>query len=348
MAFSTEKLQPFFDPRVSLRSAHLNGRAYGYIYMPRVAGTPNHGTIILIHGFPDLSFGWRHQIPFLASLGLDVIAPDCMGYGRTDAPVYGIKDYTYRRIADDMETLCKQLGISEVILGGHDWGGAITYRIALLKPRLVKSIFVVCVPYTPPNPVYVPLAQQVATKLPNFGYQLVFASGKIEEQCNSPIGIRQFLMNMFGSRTRKGEFAFTAEGGPVLEKQKEIEKCSKVISEREMDYYVQEYARNGLRGPLNWYRTQEQNFVDEFEFFFDNGKHTDRRVKIEQESLFVLALKDQALRPWMAEKMEQRVPRLVRREVDAGHWCLWEKSEELNQMIGEWLKERVFNKESKL
>ena len=111
-----------------------------------------------------------------------------MGYGRTDSPAYGLKDFTYRRIADDMAELCRQLGLSQVILGGHDWGGAIVYRIALLKPELIKALFVICTPYNPPVPTYTPLAVQVATKLPNFGYQLVFASGLIEEQCNNADG----------------------------------------------------------------------------------------------------------------------------------------------------------------
>ena len=339
---SASKIKAFNDPRVELKSAHLNGRTYGYIYMPRASNTPNNGTILLIHGFPDISFGWRYQIPFLASLGLDVLAPDCMGYGRTDSPSHGIIDFTYKRIASDMAELCHQLHLSQVILGGHDWGGAIVYRIALLKPQLIKALFVICTPYNPPVPVYTPLAIQVATKLPNFGYQLVFASGVLEEQCNTPLGIRQFLANMFGARTPKGEFAFTAEGGPVLSKQKEIEKPSKLISNEELDFYVQEYARHGLRGPLNWYRTQEQNFVDDYAFFFKNGKEMEKRVHVEQETLFVLARKDQALKPWMAEKMEARIPKLVRRDVDAGHWCLWERPEEMNGYIGDWLKERVF------
>jgi pimeloyl-ACP methyl ester carboxylesterase len=342
---STSKLLPFHDPRITLKSANLNGRTYGYIFMPRAANTPNNGTIVLIHGFPDLAFGWRYQIPFLSSLGLDVIAPDSLGYGRTDSPAHGLEPFTYKRIANDIATLCTQLGLSRIILGGHDWGGAIVYRIALYHPQLIRAVFAICTPYNPPVPTYTPLAIQVATKLPNFGYQLVFASGVLEENCNTPLGIRQFLMNMYGARTSKGEFAFSAEGGPILAKQQQITTPSKIISEEELDYYVQEYSRHGLRGPLNWYRTQEDNFVDEYAFFFKNGKETDKRVKVEQETLFVLAKKDQALKEWMAEKMEQRVPKLTRRSVDAGHWCLWEKPEEMNGIIGDWLKEKVFGKE---
>ena len=134
----------------------------------------------------------------------------------------------------------------------------------------------------------------------------------------------------------------------MLEKQRRIEKPSKVISEEELEYYVQEYSRSGLRGPLNWYRAGEENFVHDYEVFFGNGKNADKRVIVEQETLFVLAKKDQALQRWMADKMEARIPKLRRREVDAGHWCLWERPEEMNAIIGEWLREKVFARESKM
>ena len=271
-----------------------------------------------------------------------------MGYGRTDAPPYTLADYTYKRIADDIGTLCQQLNLSSIILGGHDWGGAIVYRLAQYHPQLVKALFVICTPYNPPKPTYTPLAQMVAGPLPNFGYQMHFASGELERECASPHGIRQFLMNTFGAKTPDGKFAFSAEKGVDIAKQRQIEKQSRILSGEELDFYVQEYARHGLRGPLNWYRTQELNFMDDWKFFFDGGKDTKREVGVEQECLFVLATKDQALKPWMAAKMGERVKKLTRGEVEAGHWCLWEKPEEINGMVKEWLEGKVWGGKSKL
>ena len=72
------------DPRVKYEKAVLNGKTYNYILAePDCDPT---GTVFLIHGWPDLSVGWRHQIPLLLSKGLRVVAPDMMGYGGTDAP----------------------------------------------------------------------------------------------------------------------------------------------------------------------------------------------------------------------------------------------------------------------
>ena len=342
-----DKIQPFDDPRVSYRSAHLNGLTYGYLYSAPPPSTPARGTILLIHGFPDLSFGWRYQIPYLNSLGLTCIAPDCVGYGRTDAPPYSLRDYTFRRLADDMAELCRQLDLSSVILGGHDWGGACAWRMTQYHPSLCAATFVICVPFFTPGTEYETLASVVKTKLPKFGYQLNFASGTLEDHVRSPDEIRRFLHNMYGARTADGRVAFSPEKGVDLDAQRVTGK-NKLLSDDEMDYYVREYSRHGVHGPLNWYRTGEPNYDDELEFFFDAHKKPKRDLGIKnKEVLFVLAANDTVLRPSMAAAMPQRIERLTRREVKAGHWAMWQKPDEINSLIGRWLKEKVW-RDSKL
>lgn len=296
--------------------------------------------------------GWRYQIPFLTDLGLDVVALDCMGYGRTDSPRYTLQAYTYRRIADDIASLAEQLSLSHIILGGHDWGGAIVYRVAQYQPHLVTAVFSICTPFQPPNPKYEPLGILVQARLPNFAYQQHFASGEIEAAVRSKAEIRQFLNNLYGARTPEGRTAFDAEKGVDLAAQARVGK-NRLLNDEEMDYYVDEYARHGLNGPLNWYRNREENFMNEWRDFFDHGRKSPeqaaRDVTIRQPVLFVLATKDQALKPFMAAKMGERIPNLTRKEVVAGHWALWEKPEECNRLISEWLHEKVFkSRDSKL
>ncbi|KIV80109.1 hypothetical protein PV11_07631 [Exophiala sideris] len=342
-----DKIRPHNDPRISYRSAHLNGHTYGYIFSPASPSTPKRGTIFLIHGFPDISMGWRYQIPFLTSLGLDVVALDCMGYGRTDSPLHTLQAYTYKRISDDIATLASQLSLARIILGGHDWGGAIVYRVAQYHPHLITALFSICTPFQAPTPKYEPLGILVQSRLPNFAYQQHFASGEIEATVSSKSEIRQFLDNLYGARTPEGQVAFTAETGVDLAAQPRVGK-NRLLTDEEMDYYVDEYARHGLNGPLNWYRNREDNFMNEWRDFFDNGKKSAEQAKrdttIHQPVLFVLATKDQALKPFMAAKMGERIPNLTRKEVDAGHWALWQRPEECNQLIGEWLHEKVFGR----
>ncbi|KAJ9651530.1 hypothetical protein H2198_009198 [Neophaeococcomyces mojaviensis] len=345
---SVDKLKPFHDPRVSLKSAILNGYTYGYLHALPPTGTPKRATVVLVHGFPDISFGWRYQIPYLAGLGLEVIAPDCLGYGRSDAPpTSSITAYTYKRIATDIASLCAQLGIQNIILGGHDWGGAIVYRVAQFQPQLVKAVFSICTPYELPRPAYLPLTQLVAKQVPNFAYQLHFVSGEVEEVTKSPLEIRQFLNSMYGARTitpdgSRGESAFDATGRVGLHLLPKMGK-TKLLTDEEMDYYVHEYSRHGINGPLNWYRAREAMFLDDLDFFFDGPKTDPKDFEgkvhgIEQPTLFVFATRDTALQEWMSKNMEDRIPRLTRRTVQAGHWALWERPAECNEIIGNWIE----------
>jgi soluble epoxide hydrolase/lipid-phosphate phosphatase len=151
---------------------------------------------------------------------------------------------------------------------------------------------------------------------------------------------------MYGARTPEGEVAFQANGRVDFERQRRVGK-TKLLDDDEMDYYVDEYARHGLNGPLNWYRVREDNYMDEWKYFFDEGRKSRqdalRDLTFKQEILFVLATKDQTLKPFMAAKMGERIPNLTRREVDSGHWALWQRPEECNKIIGDWLHEKVFS-----
>ena len=151
---------------------------------------------------------------------------------------------------------------------------------------------------------------------------------------------------MYGARGPNGEIAFDATKGVFLENLPKL-GMTKLLSEAELEYYTQEYARHGLHGPLNWYRTREMNYVEELEYFFKDGR-SEERPRIGQEVLFVLATKDQALNAHMAAKMEERIARLTRRQVTAGHWALWEKPEEVNRILKEWFDGVVFGGKSKL
>ncbi|KXH27532.1 epoxide hydrolase [Colletotrichum salicis] len=108
------------------------------------------GTVFLVHGWPDLALGWANHIPFLLSKGLSVVALDKIGYGGTDLSE-DVKFYTWKRAADDIATLSSQLGLSRIILGGHDFGGAVVYRTAIWHPDLVAAFYVLNTPFAAPT-----------------------------------------------------------------------------------------------------------------------------------------------------------------------------------------------------
>ncbi|KAK4225533.1 putative epoxide hydrolase [Podospora fimiseda] len=341
-----DKLTPT-DPRVTHHTIQLppsrNSRTYHYL-LASPSSSPPLGTVLLIHGFPDLSFGWRYQIPHLLSLNLRVIIPDMLGYGRSSSPSNS-SFYSFKSICDDLASLLTVINEPQVIIGGHDWGGAVVWRMCLWYPSVIKAVFSVCTPYTPPNPQFMDKKTIVEHVLPNFGYQLQFEALDLENKIMSQgrDGIRKFLSCLYGAKVKEtGKSAMTGEKGIELElfDGEQIGK-SPLVSDEELEFYVSEYERNGIHGPLNWYRTWEVNFQEERELINEG------RLKISQPALIVTASRDIALPPAMAAGMDKWVERLMRRGVEASHWAIWEKPEEVNGYIEEFLKEVLGEKKVK-
>ncbi|KAH9844673.1 epoxide hydrolase [Teratosphaeria destructans] len=107
------------DPRITHAYCTINGKKWHYLDSSPPSPTPTKGTLILIHGFPDLSLAWRHQIPFLNALGFRTLALDCMGYGET-GPSPSLHDYSFKTHADAIAALAASLGVTEVVVGGHE------------------------------------------------------------------------------------------------------------------------------------------------------------------------------------------------------------------------------------
>ncbi|CAI7569189.1 unnamed protein product [Penicillium bialowiezense] len=327
---AVDKIQVSGDSRVEYKTASLNGRTYSYLLSQPKSGTYK-ATIFLIHGFPDISMGWRYQIPMFVDMGLRVVAPDCLGYGRTDAPD-DFTPYSHKSCAADIKALANHLGETQIILGGHDWGAAFAYRIALWYPELVSHLFTVCVPYARPMKEDISLESLVQNAAPHFAYQLQFKSGEVEKFIRSKSEIRQFLLALYGGRTEAGEVGFDAHKGVLADKIGGL-KPSRLLTEEELEYYTNEFARSGIHGPLNWYRTREVNHREELEIL-------DRQIQI--PTLFIQALRDQALPPHLGKSMAKHIPNFTLKQVNTSHWALWEKPEEVNHIISDWFKENVF------
>lgn len=112
-----------------------------------VTGPP----VLLLHGFPELWYSWRHQIVFLSSAGYRVIAPDLRGYGDSDAPPSS-ESYTTLHIVGDLVGLLDELGIEKVLLVGHDWGALIAWYFCLFRPDKIKASVILSVQFFPRNP----------------------------------------------------------------------------------------------------------------------------------------------------------------------------------------------------
>ncbi|KAJ4315602.1 hypothetical protein N0V94_005857 [Neodidymelliopsis sp. IMI 364377] len=328
---SLNPIRPIGDERIEHKTAVLNGYTYRYLY-----AVPNSGkwreTVFLIHGWPDLSLGWRYQIPMLVSLGFRVVAPDMMGYGGTDAPKVPpnpISLYGLKRASDDIAALAKEVNAPRIILGGHDWGGFVVWRAAQWHPQLVSHVFSVCTPYTAPNEKYFSTEQLVKGPLPQFAYQLHLASGEVEKSVDDEKSIRQFLRGLYGARGPNGELAFDPEKGIIAENLEKVGE-SKVLNGEVLEYYVKQYSRHGIHPTLNWYRQRRTNW-EEDQALLD-------KKTIQQPVLFIQATYDSVLKPEMSKSMDSLIPRLTRGEVAATHWALTQKPADVNLIIRQWLE----------
>lgn len=289
--------------------------------------------ICLCHGFPESWFSWRYQIPALAQAGFRVLAIDMKGYGDSSSPPE-IEEYAMELLCEEMVTFLNKLGIPQAVFIGHDWAGVLVWNMALFHPERVRAVASLNTPLMPPNPEVSPM--EVIRSIPVFNYQLYFQEPGVAEA--------ELEKNM--SRTFKSFFRASedmglltvnkaTEMGGILVGTPEDPKVSKITTEEEIEYYIQQFKKSGFRGPLNWYRNTERNWKW-------SCKALGRKILV--PALMVTAEKDIVLRPEMSKNMENWIPFLKRGHIeDCGHWTQIEKPAEVNQILIKWLKTEIQN-----
>ncbi|KAK3949814.1 Alpha/Beta hydrolase protein [Pseudoneurospora amorphoporcata] len=338
------------DPRVTHHFTTIpstpTSESITYHYLlanPNSSSFPNGptSTVLLLHGWPDLSLGWRYQVPFLLSLGLRVIIPDMFGYGLTSSPS-SPTEYSLKKLSAHMAHIIRQVTSSTekpfepVLLGTHDWGAFLGWRLAIYYPELIKGVFAFCIPYTPPEGEVTSLEEHVR-KHPELGYQLQNAGGDIDKAvAGDRKKVRGWLNAMFGGVDKEaGAMAFDPWKGLDLGKLDEV-GASPLVGEEIMDFYVDEYSRNGIQGPMNWYRTREINLQDELPLA---EKYANWQFQV--PVMIVMVGHDPALPPELTDGMEKYFAKGLRKEVvpEASHWVLIHTPEEVNKLVGEFLEQ---------
>ncbi|KAI9671008.1 MAG: hypothetical protein M1831_005093 [Alyxoria varia] len=273
------------------------------------------------------------KYPYLSNSGCD--APP--------VPPESISRYGLKAASDAIADLAQQLQIPKIILGGHDWGGLVVYRCAQYHPELVSHIISICTPYVPPSLQFVSL-EELAKRAPFFGYQLQLAGNEVEDVVKGEEKIRQFLKGVYGARTPDKNFLFDAQKGLDLDVLPRLGR-SPLLSDQELDYYVQEYCRHSnIHGTLNWYRTRRVNHADESSILSSYSPSSGALRLIDKPTLFIAGAKDPVLLPVLSEGMdrfwgtdESGRSLLSKKQVNAGHWALWEDAEGVNRELEDWL-----------
>ena len=219
--------------------------------------------VVLLHGFPESWYSWRHQIAALADAGFRAVAPDQRGYGRTDRPDDpGV--YTLLDLVGDVVGLIEALGERRAIVLGHDWGAPVAWHTALLRPDLVAGVAGLSVPFTPRGP-----ASPMRLWREAYGdrfYQVYFqAPGVAEAELEADVAetMRRLLIGASGDRPPNGGHlgaGVLREGGGFLDVLRATDDLPAWLTREDLDVYVAELERTGFTGGLNWYRNQDRNW----------------------------------------------------------------------------------------
>jgi pimeloyl-ACP methyl ester carboxylesterase len=302
----------------------------------RVIEAGEHGApvVVLAHGFPELAYSWRHQIPAIAAAGYHVIAPDQRGYGGSSRPP-AVEDYDIVKLTDDIAGLLDDVGADKAVIVGHDWGSIVATNFPLLHPDRASACVSLSVPPTPRPPA--PPTEQIRSSFgENFVYILYFQEpGPADTELGSDVA--RTMRRLFGGiRSTDGENVFLqmATPGPegFIDRLPEPFERPDWITQDEMDHFVAEFTQSGFTGPLNWYRNMDRNWA---------LTQTTPSATIDVPTLFIGGTAD----PAMALSPRDRVRDIVSgpyREVlieGAGHWLQQERPTEVNAALIEFLAE---------
>jgi pimeloyl-ACP methyl ester carboxylesterase len=305
--------------------------------------------LVFVHGWPELSRSWRHQLPVFADLGFRCIAPDMRGYGRSSTYTRH-EDFAQEQIVQDMLELLASLKRDRAVWIGHDWGSPVVWNMAAHHPEKTMGVVSLCVPYIKGFTLdeRLPLIDRKIYPKAEFpvgqwDYQYFYAENFEKAHKDFEKDVRRVVKTLFrkGNPDGVGKPAFTASirknggwfgGGPWPD----LPRDGDVITEQDLEAYTAALTHNGFFGPDAWYMNNERNAE-----FAKKARHGD---KLEMPVLFLHGAYDT-----VCETMTSRLPEPMRRDcsdltevvVKSGHWMAQEKPVDVNVAIAKWLAAKL-------
>ncbi|OBH84896.1 epoxide hydrolase [Mycobacterium scrofulaceum] len=292
------------------------------------AGERGAPVVILAHGFPELAYSWRHQIPVLAEAGYHVLAPDQRGYGGSSCPE-AIEAYDIHHLTADLVGLLDDVGAERAVWVGHDWGAAVVWNAPLLHPDRVAAVAALSVPAVPRSHV-APTRAWRKMLGDRFFYILYFQEpGVADAELNGDPA--RTMRRMLGGLRTSGDPLSAARmvaPGPegFIDRLPEPDRLPDWLSQDELDHYISEFSRTGFTGGLNWYRNFDRNWETTPEL---------ADAKITVPALFIGGTADPVLSFTRADRAAQLITGPYRQVMidDAGHWLQQERPDEVNSAL---------------
>lgn len=287
--------------------------------------------IVLCHGFPELAYSWRYQLPVLAAAGYHVIAPDLRGYGGSSRPE-GVENYNIEHLTGDLVGLLDAFGIERAILAGHDWGGHLIWHMPLLHPTRLLGMIGLNTPFLPAGPV-----DPVEALRAVFGddmYAVYFQKPGLADAKMEKDVARTFRLIM-----RTGIPPEELRKRPDDEQNRALMKMldndestwpgNLMMAPDDIAVFTRAFEKTGFTPGINWYRNLSNNWRVMSAY--------DQHVAV--PSLMIMAEYDPWLPPSRADGMENYVPNLEKQLIrKCGHWTQQEYPDEVNRIMLDWLQ----------
>jgi pimeloyl-ACP methyl ester carboxylesterase len=297
------------------------------------AGERGAPVVVLAHGFPELAYSWRHQIPVLADAGYHVLAPDQRGYGGSSRPE-AIDAYNIHELTADIVGLLDDVGAERAVWIGHDWGAPVVWHAPLLHPDRVTAVAALSVPVLPR--AQVPPTQAFREIFgENFFYMLYFQEPGVADAELGGDPARTIRRMIGGLRPPSDASAAMRMAAPgpegFIDRLPEPDGLPDWISQDELDHYISEFSRTGFTGGLNWYRNFDRNW--------ETTPQLDG-AKISVPCLFMAGTADPVLSFTRRDRTSEVITGPYREVLieGAGHWLQQERPDEVNANLLEFLK----------
>ena len=294
--------------------------------------------VLLVHGVPELSISWRAQVDALAAAGFRAVAPDMRGYGDAEKPA-DRDSYAILHLVGDMVDLVRALGEARCVVVGHDWGAAVAWHCALMRPDLFTAVAALSVPFQPRRPKGPPTAAMAAlSKRAGLGdlYISRFQADDAHAAFDAdPATALRKMFHAYDGATppERQSTGFLPEGVDLTESIADDVALPPWMSDPHFDEYVAAFSAGGFRAPLDWYRCLDLNWAQ-------TAFLQDARVRV--PAAFMVGERDPvrhyagpheaAMKDWIPDLRVQRVLS------GAGHWIQQERPDEVNAFLLDFLR----------
>lgn len=288
--------------------------------------------IVLLHGFPELAFSWRHQLPALAEAGFRAIAPDQRGYGNSEVPV-GVDNYDMTTLIADIHGMLDSMGLDSATFVGHDWGALILWHMAMRAPERIDGLIILNIPHihrTPVDPI-----QLMRERFGDEFYIVNFQDSDEADKAFAADPVHFFDVMMRRNQISRTQFDQLPPEMKVLSLLKAMAREESggepLLTDEERDYFASAFAKTGFTGAINWYR----NWTKNWEALEGTSQH------IDIPTLFIGAMDDVVIALEHIDAMKPLVSSLEFHMLEnCGHWTQQERPNEVNALMIDWLTNR--------